>query len=97
VSSDWINRQSTPPQPIYEGDGFHCSDLGTASGLVDSTVGAVQTAALADIKNWLTAWQPTSSLVVKSAAGGSVSIPQAGSTVDIPKPINVFFKSSGTL
>lgn len=44
---------STSSQPIAISDGFHCSDLITDNGAVDSTVLAVQKQGLATIKNWL--------------------------------------------
>jgi len=43
-------------QPIYLSDGFHCSDLQTANGVVDPTVANVQSAALAYMKMWLVDW-----------------------------------------
>lgn len=58
VSSDFHTRQSTPAQPIAEGDGFHCSDLLTANAVVDTTVRAVQTQGLAQMKTWLAEWRP---------------------------------------
>ncbi|KAH8094923.1 serine carboxypeptidase S28-domain-containing protein [Cristinia sonorae] len=53
VSADGVNVRSTPQQPIGLSDGFHCSDLSTTNGNVDSTVKAVQVQALASIKSWL--------------------------------------------
>ncbi|KAH8118755.1 peptidase S28 [Phellopilus nigrolimitatus] len=59
VSSDFHTRQSTSSQPIAVGDGFHCSDLSTAAGKVDTTILAVQEKALALMKTWLSTWSPT--------------------------------------
>ncbi|EIW78769.1 peptidase S28 [Coniophora puteana RWD-64-598 SS2] len=56
VSADGLNKANTTTQPIYEGDGFHCSDLLTDNGVVDSTVLAVQQAGLAYMKEWLAAY-----------------------------------------
>ncbi|TCD70021.1 hypothetical protein EIP91_005273 [Steccherinum ochraceum] len=53
VSADGLHVHSTPQQPIALGDGYHCSDLSTANGNVDSTVKAVQVQALSVIKGWL--------------------------------------------
>ncbi|KAG1817240.1 serine carboxypeptidase S28-domain-containing protein [Suillus subaureus] len=45
VSADGLNKSNTLSMPIYEGDGFHCSDMITENGIVDSTIAAVQEAA----------------------------------------------------
>ncbi|KAE9409903.1 hypothetical protein BT96DRAFT_984242 [Gymnopus androsaceus JB14] len=52
-----VDVASTLEQPIAIGDGFHCSDLITDNGLVDTTVLAVQTKALTFMKTWLAEWQ----------------------------------------
>ena len=59
VSSDFHTRQSTDSQPIAISDGFHGSDLISAAG-VDPTILAVQQEALSKIKEWLSAWTPSS-------------------------------------
>lgn len=61
VSADGVNITGTSTQPVEVGDGFHCSDLVTANGLVDSNVLAVQTKALTFMKSWLAEWKPPSS------------------------------------
>ena len=53
VSADGHFLPSTKSQPISVSDGFHCSDLLTSVGLVDSTVLSVQNAGLAAIGGWL--------------------------------------------
>ena len=53
VSADGLNKASTSTQPIYESDGFHCSDLSAKNGVVDETVYAVQMAGLEYMKTWL--------------------------------------------
>ncbi|KAG9309934.1 peptidase S28 [Chiua virens] len=53
VSADGLNKPNTTTQPIYEGDGFHCSDLLTENGVVDATVYEVQQAGLEYMKMWL--------------------------------------------
>ena len=53
VSADGLNKANTSTQPIYESDGFHCSDMDTQNGIVDETVYAVQIAALEYMKMWL--------------------------------------------
>lgn len=53
MSADGLNVRSTDRQPIAVSDGFHCSDLSTATGNVDATVKAVQQKALAAIGGWL--------------------------------------------
>ncbi|KAG1743017.1 peptidase S28 [Suillus lakei] len=58
VSADGLNKPSTPSMPIYEGDGFHCSDMITENGILDSTVAAVQEAALMYMNEWLAEWEP---------------------------------------
>jgi hypothetical protein len=45
--------------PIYEGDGFHCTDLVVRNDIVDSTVLAVQEAGLMYMKEWLAEWKPS--------------------------------------
>jgi len=95
VSADGLYVQSTPEQPIWVSDGFHCSDLGTSSGLADTTVGAVQSAALAAMKNWLKDWKPTGNSPTKSdPVVTEQAVPQLQSHSS--KPVNVFFKGSGT-
>ena len=61
LSSDFHFHASTDSQPIMVSDGFHCSDLSTASGRVDSTVLTVQNAALEKMKEWLAEWEPKTS------------------------------------
>ncbi|EJD01632.1 uncharacterized protein FOMMEDRAFT_111593 [Fomitiporia mediterranea MF3/22] len=56
VSSDFHTRQSTSSQPIAVGDGFHCSDLSAAAGMVDDTIASVQKEALAKMRGWLATW-----------------------------------------
>ncbi|KAJ3558317.1 hypothetical protein NM688_g1004 [Phlebia brevispora] len=53
VSADGHNEASTSTQPIAISDGFHCSDLITDNGAVDSTVLAVQQQGLAAISKWM--------------------------------------------
>ena len=53
VSADGHVLASTAQQPIAEGNGFHCSDLISDNGAVDSTVLAVQKQGLATIGGWL--------------------------------------------
>ena len=50
---------STAEEPIGISDGFHCSDLSTTNGKVDSTVLAVQQEALKSIQGWLADFKPT--------------------------------------
>ncbi|KAF9244177.1 peptidase S28 [Melanogaster broomeanus] len=56
VSADGLYKFNTTTQPIYEGDGFHCSDLITESGIVDETIYTVQMAGLEYMKTWLAAY-----------------------------------------
>ncbi|KAG6835351.1 hypothetical protein H0H93_002272 [Arthromyces matolae] len=60
VSADGANVPSTDSQPIAVSDGFHCSDLATASGAVDATAREVQEKALQYMDIWLKSWQPSS-------------------------------------
>ncbi|KAG1770250.1 serine carboxypeptidase S28-domain-containing protein [Suillus occidentalis] len=59
VSADGLNKPNTTSRPIYEGDGFHCTDLVVQNGIVDATVAAVQEAGLMYMKAWLAEWKPT--------------------------------------
>ena len=59
VSADGTHFQSTSKQPIYEGDGFHCSDLITKNGQVDPTVQEVIDAGLQALGGWLAEWKPS--------------------------------------
>jgi hypothetical protein len=92
ISADGINVPSTPQQPIAMGNGFHCSDMLIQSGLVDPAIAAVQSAALAAMKNWLAEWQPNGSPLKNVTAESVPNVPQANPQV--PRPINA---SSGTL
>ncbi|TFY82703.1 hypothetical protein EWM64_g1305 [Hericium alpestre] len=59
VSADQHWVPSTLNQPIFESDGFHCSDLRMAAGVVDTTVNKVQQAALEHMRLWLVEWKLT--------------------------------------
>lgn len=59
VSADGLDKPSTPSTPIFEGDGFHCSDLITDSGIDDPSVAAVQFSALGYMHEWLAEWKPS--------------------------------------
>ncbi|PPQ68264.1 hypothetical protein CVT26_006180 [Gymnopilus dilepis] len=96
VSSADVNVPSTKEQPIHVGDGFHCSDLSTASAAIDPTIQSVQQAALSSMKTWLKAWKPKGS-------GGHTSFPrslpqpfQSGPSSPI-KPINAWFRNFGKI
>ncbi|KAL0576862.1 hypothetical protein V5O48_005127 [Marasmius crinis-equi] len=56
VAAEGLNKQSTDRQVLTMSDGFHCSDLSTATGAIDSTVAAVQKKALETFKGWLAEW-----------------------------------------
>ncbi|KIK95608.1 hypothetical protein PAXRUDRAFT_140281 [Paxillus rubicundulus Ve08.2h10] len=53
VSADGLYKLNTTTQPIYEGGGFHCSDLIAESGIVDETIRTVQMAGLEYMRTWL--------------------------------------------
>ncbi|KAG6832185.1 hypothetical protein H0H92_004917 [Tricholoma furcatifolium] len=97
VSATRHTVKSTSQQPIYIGDGYHCSDLKAAAGKVDATVNAVQVAALGYFKTWLAEWKPNPSAytapnTVAVSAGISADVP----TYDGPsKPVNAFFRPVG--
>jgi hypothetical protein len=97
VSSTDVFVPSTSQQPIHVGDGFHCSDLITASGIVDPTILAVQKAGLASMKTWLATWKP------KSTGGPTTSprsVPQPAQEASpsvILKPVNAWFKMFGSV
>ncbi|KAG2114779.1 peptidase S28 [Suillus discolor] len=59
VSADGLYKANTTSMPIYEGDGFHCSDLITENGIVDPTIAVVQAAGLMYMKEWLAEWTPS--------------------------------------
>ena len=59
VSADGLFKPSTPSMPIYEGDGFHCSDLITQNGIDDPTIATVQYAGLTYMHEWLAEWEPS--------------------------------------
>ncbi|KAG1734459.1 peptidase S28 [Suillus paluster] len=59
VSADGLNKANTTSMPIYEGDGFHASDMFTLIGFDDPSIAAVQDAALMYMKEWLAEWKPS--------------------------------------
>ncbi|KAG1891883.1 peptidase S28 [Suillus fuscotomentosus] len=59
VSADGLNKPNTTSRPIYEGDGFHCTDLLVQNAVADPTVAAVQEAGLMYMKEWLAEWKPS--------------------------------------
>lgn len=77
-------------------NGFHCSDLGTPSGLADPTVGAVQTAALLSMKNWLAGWTPSGNTRHRNTIPGQIEPGVVPENFPSLKPINAFFKSMGS-
>ncbi|KAI0029922.1 serine carboxypeptidase S28-domain-containing protein [Vararia minispora EC-137] len=58
MSADGVTPKGTDPSFIGLSDGFHCSDLSTANGIVDKTVLTVQTTALGKIHEWLQEFKP---------------------------------------
>jgi len=96
MSAEWHFVPSSPWQPIGLSDGFHCSDLGTSSGLIDPTIAFVQDAALASMKHWLSTWRPSGQPHYRNETGSSEGgVIQHIFHQDDTKPINAFFKSSG--
>ncbi|KAH9855013.1 peptidase S28 [Lenzites betulinus] len=59
LAADGTSFKSTAGQPLAISDGFHCSDLGTANGLVDPTVLAVQQQGIQAVTEWLKEWKPS--------------------------------------
>ncbi|KAH7925529.1 hypothetical protein BV22DRAFT_1104894 [Leucogyrophana mollusca] len=53
LSADGLHKVSVASQPIYEGDGFHASDMDAKNGVVDASVLRVQQAGLRFMKGWL--------------------------------------------
>jgi hypothetical protein len=97
VSAEGLHVASIPQQPVALSDGFHCSDLGTPTGQVDPTIGAVQHAALTAMRAWLLTWKPpgrpcTRDHATISLYGGI----QPTISQNLSKPINAFFKDQGT-
>ncbi|KAG0695749.1 peptidase S28 [Suillus ampliporus] len=59
VSADGLFKLNTTVMPIYEGDGFHASDMVAENGNDDPSIAAVQEAALMYMKEWLAEWEPS--------------------------------------
>ncbi|KAG6861573.1 hypothetical protein C0995_014869 [Termitomyces sp. Mi166 len=94
VSATQHTVQSTPNQPIYIGDGFHCSDLKTLAGQVDPTINTVQVAALGYFKTWLSQWKPSPNLHTPSDVKVSPAVTDKVTVHNgVPKPVNAFVKS----
>ncbi|KNZ77238.1 Putative serine protease K12H4.7 [Termitomyces sp. J132] len=89
--------QTTPNQPIYLSDGFHCSDLKTLDGQANSTIYDVQVAALKYFKTWLAQWKPSNTPHTPSNVKVGPAVAEKVATVynGVYKPINAFFKSVG--
>jgi pimeloyl-ACP methyl ester carboxylesterase len=66
LSTGNVNIMSTPEKPIAESDGFHCSDLSTADGLADTTVGSVQVQGLWHMKRWLAEWKAADTIITQA-------------------------------
>ncbi len=60
MSADGLGILGTLLQPIFVGDGFHCSDLKVANAEADISVAGVQTQALLSMSSWLGDWKPSS-------------------------------------
>ena len=50
---------STPQQPIFIGDGFHCSDLIISEGAASEKIKAVQDTAVDYMTTWIAQWSPS--------------------------------------
>ena len=87
--------------PIAVSDGFHCSDLGTANGVADETVGRVQREALAKMQAWLAEWEPSSrSRGRKRGERGRGEVMEMRSEkreVKLRKPINAWLRDPAVL
>lgn len=55
VSAEGGNATSTPTQPIFLHDGWHCSDLYAENGRVDPTIADIQKQGIAKMKEWIEA------------------------------------------
>jgi len=96
VSATRAHVGSTPQQPIAVGDGFHCSDLGTASGIADPTVRAVQLQALGYMKIWLATWKPSPEPQTGITIQANEAPAEKQVVLDVNvKPINAFVKGAG--
>ena len=58
MAAENVTPPNTDPSNIGISDGFHCSDLLTESGTVDSTVLAVQKAGLSKLSQWVKEFVP---------------------------------------
>ncbi|KII94870.1 hypothetical protein PLICRDRAFT_195043 [Plicaturopsis crispa FD-325 SS-3] len=98
LSADNQTIPSTSLQTIAVGDGFHCSDLSTESGAIDKTILAVQTEALAKMKEWLATWSKpgaakTPAAITLNTKALPFGIQQSGSpSVSKGKPVNAWFR-----
>ncbi|KAG6833973.1 hypothetical protein H0H93_012846 [Arthromyces matolae] len=97
VSSVDVSVPSTDSQPIAVGDGFHCSDLLTESGTVDSTVRAVQVKALSSMKEWIADYKPQKKGHGTTAARSSPNTSNQPPRKHFMKPINAFGKGAGLI
>ncbi|KAF8520564.1 serine carboxypeptidase S28-domain-containing protein [Gautieria morchelliformis] len=64
VSSDFHHRLSSPSQPIFVGNGFHCSDM-VVMASVDPTIKVVMDAGVATLTKWVSQW-PRSSYTISA-------------------------------
>ena len=60
MAAEGVTPTGTDPANIGLSDGFHCSDMLTKAGTVDSTVLAVQQAGLAKLEQWVKEFVPAS-------------------------------------
>jgi len=75
MSSDFHARSSTSSQPVFVGNGFHCSDLLTRAA-VDPTVADVTAAGVATISNWLLEWPGARKGKTKTVPAAPAFVPQ---------------------
>ena len=60
MGAEGVTPPNIDPSNIAKSDGFHCSDLLTKAGQVDSTVLAVQQAGLSKLSQWVQEFVPAS-------------------------------------
>ncbi|PBK97921.1 hypothetical protein ARMGADRAFT_1076366 [Armillaria gallica] len=94
VSAQTVDVPSTASQPIGLGDGFHCSDLSTANGVIDPTIAAVQSRALGSMHTWLQEWTPGRR---RSPQGSLSKFDSRSLSGPKEKPVNAWFRGSGTI
>ncbi|TFL05775.1 peptidase S28 [Pterulicium gracile] len=102
LSAEGVKVQSTPSQPIILNNGFHCSDMQTVHGALDSSIAAVHRQALTSMHEWLSAYVPPeaayrrqSAIAPPNSFGPGSDNPECDADMPperVTKPINAWIK-----